>query len=113
LHRDYDSVIFADMGLGDLQYLTLLAVARLGDEAVSRAVRDELDRVAGRVVSVSTVFVTLTRLEDQGLLASGRGPVPAGGGRRPRVFELTEAGHSAIREARAEVERMWVGLETP
>lgn len=113
LRHDYDNVIFVGMGLGDLQYLTLLAVARLGDEAVSRTVRDELDRVAGRGVSVSTVFVTLTRLEDQGLLASGQGRVPAGGGRRPRVFELTEAGRRAVREARAEVERMWAGLEAP
>ncbi len=99
------------MTIGDLQNLTLLAVARLEGEAVSKRIRDELEEVAGRSVSVSTVFVTLTRLEDQGLLRSGKGEAPARGGRRMRLFELTDAGWVAIREARAASDRLWEGLE--
>lgn len=101
------------MTIGDLQNLTLLAVARLQDEAVSKRIRDELEHVADRSVSVSTVFVTLTRLEDQGLLASEKGPAPARGGRRMRIFALTPAGWEAIHEARAQSDRLWEGLETP
>lgn len=99
------------MSLGDLQNLTLLAVARLGPDAWTRPIRAELDEVAGREVSVSTVFVTLTRLEDQGLVRSREGEAPARGGRARRIFTLTEAGWDAVREARAESERMWAGLE--
>lgn len=99
------------MSLGDLQYLTLLAVARLGRGAVARAVRAELADVAGRDVSVSTAFVTLTRLEDRGLLTSVRGDSPRRGGRAARIFELTEAGWTELRATRAANRRMWEGID--
>ena len=67
--------------------------------------------VAERDVSVSTVFVTLTRLEDQGLVRSARGEAPARGGRQTRIFTLTEAGWEALRRTREASERLWSGLE--
>lgn len=106
-----DNVSFAVMSLGDLQYLTLLAVARLGPDAVAGEVREVLESVAGREVAVGTVFVTLTRLEDRGLLVSHRGPAPMRGGRRARIFALTDAGREAVLEARSAMDRMWDGLE--
>lgn len=111
--NENDIVIIETMALGDLQYLTLLAVARLGPGVFAREIRDELDHVAGREVSVSSVFVTLTRLEDQGLLRSELGDAPARGGRRTRVFALTPAGRDALHATRAETERMWKGIESP
>lgn len=99
------------MSLGDLSYLTLLAVARLGDEAWSGMVRETLLEVTGRDVTVSTVFVTLTRLEDRGYLASERGDPPDRGGRPRRIFTVTDAGWAAVREAREAGERLWAGLE--
>lgn len=99
------------MTLGGLQNLTMLAVARLGAGAWTGAIRDELGRVAGRDVSVSSVFVTLTRLEDQGLLESRRGSHPSRGGRARRLFSVTEAGWAELRETRAASERLWAGLE--
>lgn len=99
------------MGLGDLQYLTLLAVARLGHHAFAREIRQVLAEVAGREVSVSSVFVTLTRLEDQGLLRSQTGEPPKRGGRATRLFTLTEEGWSAVEKFRAVSARMWDGLE--
>jgi DNA-binding PadR family transcriptional regulator len=99
------------MSLGDLQYLTLLATVRLGPLAVSRAIRDLLAEVAGREVSVSTVFVTLTRLEDRGLLTSQSGATPERGGRAVRIFSVTEAGWDALRSTRDVTERMWQGIE--
>lgn len=99
------------MALGDLQNLTILAVARLGEAATARAVRELLAEAAGRDVAVPTVFVTLTRLEDQGLLSSAEGAPPERGGRRRRVFAVTDRGWDAVRSARAASERMWQGLE--
>jgi len=101
------------MSLGDLQNLTMLAVARLGPRAVSREVRDLLAELAGRDVSVPTVFVTLTRLEDQGLVTSTGGETPSRGGRQMRVFSVTDAGWEALRETREASERLWEGLGTP
>lgn len=99
------------MTLGDLQNLTMLAVARLGPQAFAREIRTLLATVAGREVSVSTVFVTLTRLEDRGLLSSAPGEAPARGGRQTRVFSLTEAGWDALRRTRSASEQLWSGLE--
>lgn len=100
------------MSLGDLQQLAMLAVARLGDEAYGAAIRDELADVAGRRVSVQTVWVTLVRLEDQGLTASSEAAAPEGG-RPRRVFRLTPEGWRALDEARASMARMWEGVVPP
>lgn len=99
--------------LGDLQQLTMLAVARLGDGAYGGSIRDELEGVAARDVSVSTVYVTLVRLEDDGLVESEREPDDANdrGGRPRRYFRLTAEGVEALRASREAMERMWAGVE--
>lgn len=99
------------MSIGDLSNLVMLAVARLGSEAFAGRIRELLLEETGREVTVSTVFVTLTRLEDRGLLGSERGKPPARGGRAVRIFAVTEAGWDALRQARESAERMWAGLE--
>ena len=101
-----------DISLGDLQQLTMLAVLRLGDEAYGARIRQELEEVARRSVSISTVYVTLVRLENQGLARSTRSaPEPARGGKAKRFFSLTPAGKAALHASRAATDRMWDGLE--
>lgn len=100
------------MSLGDLQQLAMLAVARLGEDAYGAEIRDELARVAGRRVSVQTVWVTLVRLEEQGLTASTEVAAP-GGGRPRRVFRLTPEGWAALEDARASMANMWEGVVPP
>jgi DNA-binding PadR family transcriptional regulator len=102
------------MSLGDLQQLAMLAVTRLGAEAYGAAIREELRTVAGREVSVPTVYVTLVRLEEQGLVTSADVEREAGEGGRPRrVFQLTPDGWSALQGARASMSRMWEGVVRP
>lgn len=100
------------MSLGDLQQLAMLAVARLGEDAYGAEIRDELARVAGRRVSVQTVWVTLVRLEEQGLTASTEVAAP-GGGRPRRVFRLTPEGWAALEDARSSMANMWEGVVPP
>ena len=98
--------------LGDLQQLAMLAVARLGDDAYGSAIREELVRVAGREVAVSTVYVTLVRLEEQGLVASEQvSPEPGAGGRGKRYFRVTPQGWAALRASWEALARMWEGVE--
>lgn len=102
------------MSLGEFQQLAMLAVARLGAGAYGAGIQAELAEVAGREVSVPTVYVTLIRLEEQGLVRSTEEPPPEGqGGRARRVFELTADGWTALDEARAESDRMWRGVVRP
>ena len=102
------------MSLGDLQQLAMLATARLGTEAHGAHIREELREVAGRDVSVQTVWVTLVRLEKQGLVESYEAPRPPGRpGRARRVFRLTPEGWDALEQARASSARMWEGVARP
>ena len=102
------------MSLGDLQQLVMLAVERLGQAAYGAAIREELARVAGRRVSVPTIYVTLVRLEEQGLVLSREVSRTDGRGGRPRrVFQLTPVGWDALDEARASMERMWESVVRP
>lgn len=102
------------MSLGELQQMTMLAVARLGRDAYGAVIREELRDVAGREVSVPTVYVTLVRLEEQGLVSSADvAPGEGRGGRARRIFALTPAGWEALRGARAAMSRLWEGVVPP
>ena len=102
------------MSLGELQHMTMLAVARLGEGAYAAAIRDELERVANRSVTVPTVYVTLIRLEEEGLVRSTAQPtIGSRGGRPRRVFGLTRSGWRALTEARDAMDRMWEGVVRP
>jgi PadR family transcriptional regulator PadR len=97
--------------LGDLEELVLLAVLRLGEDAYGARIREELAGEAGRSVSISTVYVTLMRLEEKGLARSWMGePTGARGGKAKRHFEVRPEGVAALEATRAVRERMWQGI---
>jgi PadR family transcriptional regulator, regulatory protein PadR len=98
--------------LGELEQIVMLAVHRLGEDAYGAAIQRELDARADRSLSIATIYVTLTRLEAKGLVASsfaeGGGER---GGRAKRVFRIEPAGLLALRHARDTLARMWDGLD--
>ena len=100
-------------GLGELELLVLLAVARLGEErAYAVSVADEICQRTGRPVQRATVYVTLQRLENKGLVSSRLGePLPERGGKPRRYVRLEEAGLRALRDTRQALSSMWGGLE--
>lgn len=99
--------------LGDLEELVLLAALRLGANAYGAALREELRERADRTVSVSTIYVTLMRLEEKGHVRSWMGePTSERGGKAKRYFEVLPTGVDALKATRAIRERMWLGLGT-
>jgi len=99
--------------LGELEQLLMLAVVRLGDEAYGARIQQELESIVARSLSISTVYVTLVRLEKKGLVCSRRAdPTPVRGGKAKRIFALTRGGVAALEDARAVLERMWKRVET-
>jgi DNA-binding PadR family transcriptional regulator len=97
--------------LGGLQQLVMLAVLRLGTDAYGARIQQELEARAGRTVAISTVYVTLGRLERRGLVRSRLGsPTPIRGGKAKRCYALTAAGTLALRQSRSTLSRMWAGL---
>ena len=97
---------------GELEQMLLWAVLRLEDGAYGMAVRDELERRAGRRVARGAVYITLDRLVKKGYLTSRLGKAnEARGGRARRYFELTTSGKAALRASRDALVSLWKGLE--
>ena len=98
--------------LGEFEQLTLLAVLRLGDEAYGARIREELKDQAGRKASVSSIYITLTRLEAKGMVSSWMGkPTQVRGGKARRFFSVEPAGMTALSQARERLLAMWDGVQ--
>ena len=98
--------------LGEFEVVVLMATLHLGHDAYGSAIRNEIERRSGRAVSRGSVYITLDRLEDKGLLASKLGgTTPGRGGRPRRLFRVTTAGVKAVRQSVALLARMHKGLE--
>ena len=98
--------------LGELEELTLLIVAALGDDAYGVAVQQRLERDARRPVALGAVYAALDRLERKGYIRSTLGEVtPQRGGRRKRMFTATAAGLRALGAVRRIREQLWQTLE--
>lgn len=96
---------------GEFEQVVLLAVARLRGRGYGMSVRREIERRAGREVTVGSVYATLARLEEKGLVASEEGETtPRRGGRARRHFRLLPAGAEALEAARGMMDRMWDGV---
>ena len=93
--------------MGELESLVLLAVVRCGAEAYGIPVRAEIQRRAGRNLTLGTIYKTLMRLEAKGLLATSESaPEPRRGGRRRKLYRLTPPGRRALQRTLATLERM-------
>lgn len=98
--------------LGEFEQIVLLAVARLGESGYGATVRREIERRAGRSVSLGAVYATLSRLEEKGFLASWQGEAThRRGGRAKRHFRLSPTGVEALEATRRMLDRMWEGVE--
>lgn len=95
--------------LSELEQLVLLAVLQLpAEDAYGAEIRRVLDRTAGRSVSVATVHVALSRLEERELARSAMSEPSGGrGGRSRRMYEVTDEGIAALERTRETQERMW------
>ena len=97
--------------LGDFELVVMLAVLRLGDIAYGVPIAREIALQSGREVLLGSVYATLERLRQKGLVSSTLGePTAQRGGRAKRYFQVTTKGLSEIRHARQTLIRLWRGL---
>ena len=98
--------------LREFEFVVLLAVLGLGDEAYPVSIRDAIEERTRRSVSRAAVFITLERLERKGFVDSWYGdPTPVRGGRAKRFFRATRAGIVAARDALHLMQSMAAGLD--
>lgn len=97
--------------LGELEQMVLMAVLRL-DDAYPVSVRNEISERTGVELSRGTIYVTLHRLEQRGLVESTLGdPTPERGGKAKRCFTVTALGREELRTSRAALKKLSSGLE--
>jgi DNA-binding PadR family transcriptional regulator len=94
--------------LGEFEELVLTMVGILQEDAYGNAIVNEIKERVGREVSLSAVHVTLYRLEDKGYVKSGMGGATnARGGRRKRIFTITNAGVAMLRAKKEQQVGLW------
>ncbi|NND32711.1 MAG: PadR family transcriptional regulator [Saprospiraceae bacterium] len=94
------------LGYFEEQVLTIVAI--LKDGAYGNAIVEEIKTQLDRTVNLSSVHVTLYRLEDKGLVKSHMGgATQERGGRRKRIFTITNAGLATISIMKESRESLW------
>ena len=94
--------------LGEFEHHVLLAILRLGSTSYSVEIVRELEERTGRSVGVTSIFVTLRRLETKGLLTSE--VVTPEQGHRRRYFTLTPEALKRLESAREAFLSLWDGV---
>jgi DNA-binding PadR family transcriptional regulator len=97
---------------GEFEHMLLAAVIRLRDGAYGASILREIEERTGRRVPAGSLYVTLDRLEQKGLVESRTGdPEPGRGGRPKRYVSVTPAGLESVREVREAMLNLWAGIE--
>jgi DNA-binding PadR family transcriptional regulator len=97
--------------LGHFELLVLLALLRHGDEAYGVPVARAIEEGTGKPVILASVYNTLERLEQKGLVRSAVGqPTPERGGRAKRYFTITTNGLREVRAAKKALTSLWRGI---
>jgi DNA-binding PadR family transcriptional regulator len=97
--------------VGELEYLVLLTILRIGPAAYGVPIVEELRRNTRRAVLRPSVYLALRRLEEKGLVRSRLGePEARRGGRARRFFELSAAGKRHVRESQRVMQRLLRGV---
>ena len=97
--------------LGGFELLVLLALIRLGDDAYGVPISEAIEQSSGREVSIGSVYITLDRLSEKGLVSSRVGePTAERGGRAKTYFRITAKGLREVRQAQRTLTALWKGV---
>ncbi|SRR5258708_3226827 len=97
--------------LTDFEFMILLAILRVGDEAYGVQIAAEIEATGGRRVLLGAAYAVLDRLERNGLVSSRIGsPTPERGGRAKRFFRVTPRGVRSARDTQEALVALWRGV---
>jgi PadR family transcriptional regulator PadR len=101
----------ADRFLTDFELMVALAILRVRDAAYGVPIAREIERTAGRPVTLGAVYLVLNRLQEHGLVTSRLGDATAErGGRAKTFFRVTPAGLRAVRQTQRAFIALWKGI---
>ena len=94
--------------LGEFEELILTMVLILDDNAYGNTIVKSIKDHQKREVNLSSVHITLYRLEEKGLLESSMGgATQERGGRKKRYFRITNAGKALLQEMKDSRTSLW------
>lgn len=97
--------------LGEFEAMVLLALIRLGDDAYGVPISREIEACTGREAALGSVYATLERLQEKGLVTSKLGdPTAERGGRAKRFFAISEEGLRQVRATQRALTSLWSGI---
>jgi PadR family transcriptional regulator, regulatory protein PadR len=93
--------------IGEFEELVLLAILSQGDNAYGVTIREALEDATGRSITIGSLYTTLSRLEEKGLVQSCMGePTAVRGGRAKRHYRVKGSAQSLLTEVQAARERL-------
>jgi len=93
--------------IGEFEELVLLAIPSQGENAYGVTIRQALEDATNRSITVGSLYTTLSRLEDKGLVQSWVGePTAERGGRAKKHYKLTGAAEVLLKEVQAARQRL-------
>jgi len=97
--------------LGHFELLVLLALLRQGEDAYGVPIARAIEHSTGKPVILASVYNTLERLEEKGLVRSTIGqPTPERGGRAKRYFSISTTGLREVSAAKRALTVLWRGI---
>src|SRR5258708_34523524 len=93
--------------IGECDELVIRAILDQGDNAHGVTIRQALEEATNRSITVGSLYTTLSRLEDKGLVQSWTGePTAERGGRAKRHYKVKGSAQSLLKEVQAARQRL-------
>lgn len=100
--------------LGEFEFVVLVAILRLGDDAYGLTIRREIAACTDREPAPGAVYTTLDRLEEKGLVSSRyHDATLERAGRPKRFFQLSAKGLKTVTETHSTLTRLFDGVLLP
>ncbi len=94
--------------IGALEEMVILLAAALQEDAYAVSIANEYTRRTTNEISIPAIHTVLKRLETKGLLKSHESaPTNERGGRKKRIYTITNSGYQLISELRSQREDLW------
>jgi PadR family transcriptional regulator, regulatory protein PadR len=97
--------------IGEFEELVLLAILSQGHNAYGVTIRQALEEATNRSITIGSLYTTLSRLEEKGLVRSWVGePTAERGGRAKKHYKINGSAQGLLRDVQAARQRL-IALE--
>lgn len=93
--------------IGEFEELVLLAILNQGDNAYGVTIRQALEEATNRTITIGSLYTTLSRLEEKGLVKSWVGePTAERGGRAKKHYKVLGSAHALLSDVQTARQRL-------